>query len=64
MELVVFMGKMSMVDWLGSLIFEENPVSVQKSLEGVVDLQKKLANLWNVLLWFVESKLHQFTIIP
>ena len=45
-----------MVDLLGSLIFKKNFVSVQKLLKGVVDLQNKLANFWNVLLWFVESK--------
>ena len=49
-------GKISTVDWLGSLIFKKNSVSVQKSLKGVVGLSKKLANFWNILLWFEESK--------
>ena len=64
MELVVLAGKIAMVDWLGLLIFKEVPVPVQKSLKGVVDLQNKLANFWNALLWFVESKLQKFMIIP
>ena len=64
MELVVLAGKIAMVDWLGLLIFKEVPVSVKKSLKGVVDLQNKLANFWNALLWFVDCKMQKFMIIP